>query len=347
MERVASSHVPPVDPSVIVLPYVDLEERHPPQHRPAAYTIFLLGQMYLLKKYGSKCLVPNRIKFRVYETDGSIKLEGSISSLRENIMKCLKKRQFIIFIEFGITYMNKDGTKSGHSNLLIYRPFKNVIERFEPNGFTKLGEIDETLAHIFEKQLNLKEFTPVYKPAYFLVPFNGKGLQQLQARFSKSESEKEYCQIWSLFMVEVILMNPTHNTIDIVHAVVDYVHNDRDMALNLIRGYWKKLSAENEWFKLAGQSPNYTRRITRKQKLMMADLDRQTADADRPFVPEMPKVLNRQQVDELRHFFSQISDDHEQLIAAAIGKSNKSSLIHYFLQRGMTADMIQREYDLK
>ena len=112
-------------------------------------TIETIFQLYLIKKYKSKCVVENKFFNKNQRPLGiTINLKMNYTSAEENIMKeefthfskkiteCVKKGEKIIIIPLGY-----NRGKGGHANILIYRRDSNVIEHFEPHGSEFIGNI--------------------------------------------------------------------------------------------------------------------------------------------------------------------------------------------------------------
>jgi hypothetical protein len=355
----APSAVPPQ----IRLPNIELDIKKPSRFRgyPASESIFKIGQLYLTQKYGSRCIMPDPIIFEyIYQNDPSLPEVKVILPLHigEQLNTCIKNHELTIFIGIDIYEEHLDPSKNdGHQNLLIYRPFKKIIERYEPHGydFSYTSKMDAILAKLFENKLKLGVYTPVYKPAYFLVPSNGLGLQALQKKTSDPR-ESGYCQIWTLFMMESILMNPICNTIDVVNAVVEYVQENAQLALDLVRGYWNQLYSDEKTY--------YQRYIyrdasnvfiddeegaNRKMKMRVADLDRYRTESPNPLVhADIPAVLDDQEIRDLRLFIRHMMDSDRKKIASIEDMSDKPEhLIHYFQQIGYTKQDVMDVYSVQ
>jgi hypothetical protein len=107
--------------------------------------------------------------------------------------------------------------------------------------------LNKVLRKYFEETLkpDLKEFTPRFKTPLQICPLGfTKGLQAIEA-LSKIKTKVEgggYCQIWSLFLLETVLLNPTISTQEIIKNVIDISKSNPDYLLNVVRGYVNMLS---------------------------------------------------------------------------------------------------------
>ena len=114
-----------------------------------------------------------------------------------------------------------------HANLLIYRIGSNTVERFEPHGKSSDLEIghenyfntDEFIKNVIEEKL-----TPYIGKLHYISADETcprpLGFQHLEGTFNLIDPDKRgYCQMWSLFVMELVLMNPTKSTLQIQEIV--------------------------------------------------------------------------------------------------------------------------------
>ena len=220
-------------------------------------TIF---QLYLIKKYKSKCVVERKdLKFGDRPLGITINLKLKYSQAEENIMKeeftqfskkiteCVEKGEKIIIIPLG--YIKGRG---GHANILIYRRDSNVIEHFEPHGGeyinnTKLQDSIKKIMLFFTKILNLefkKKGIPQanYIEASQVCPYI-KGLQTLEGASILKKQKIEgggYCAAWSMFFAEVCLKNPNMSSSEVLENIYNYLTtkaSSNDYLRKVIRGY--------------------------------------------------------------------------------------------------------------
>lgn len=218
----------------------------------------IFGFIYLMKKYRSRCFIPGKLQFTPKD-GGKLKyvIQGTIYKkarvLGPDLAACVQNDEPILFIPLEIHFVSPDGVHmnaTGHQNLLIYRPRKGVVERFEPdfNGYESYELINERLKTLFEETL-----TPVLGPLRYTFaqpacPVWKKSLQELEASASQKPREEGngYCQMWSLFVMEAVLMNPDMD-MEAVVAECFRVSNSRPEYLRqMMRGYVQNFSNEME-----------------------------------------------------------------------------------------------------
>lgn len=207
--------------------------------------------IYLIKKYAAQCAILSSVNY----TTNALKyiittntIIENISHLSHKLKECIKRGTAIIFIPLTLS-----DDKSAHENLLIYRPFKKIVERYEPHGqktWWPTAEYDEDKLNAkltnFFKDMNpvLGEYTPVFKTPRELCPRNLKGFQGIENLLPDNAKENGYCQIWSMFMMETILLNPTLNTEDIIEQCITIGNTDPLYFKNVIRGYTQQIAKE-------------------------------------------------------------------------------------------------------
>jgi hypothetical protein len=223
-------------------------------------TIETIFQLYLIKKYKSKCVVERKdLKFVDRPIGITINLKLKYSQAEENIMKeefthfskkiteCVEKGEKIIIIP-----LSYNRGKGGHANILIYRRDSNVIEHFEPHGGeyinnTKLQDSIKKIMLFFTKILNLefkKKGIPQanYIEASQVCPYI-KGLQTLEGASILKKQKIEgggYCAAWSMFFAEVCLKNPNMSSPEVLENIYNYLTtkaSSNDYLRKVIRGY--------------------------------------------------------------------------------------------------------------
>ena len=163
--------------------------------------------------------------------------------ISKDLLSCIKRGDKLIAIPLSI----RRGTeKTGHANMLIYRPFKHTIERFEPHGqefaYNKEKEdesINKTLKRMFEVEMKpyLKDFTPKFITPMEVCPIE-TGFQGLEGLTKKLEQEGGgFCGMWSLFCLEMMFINPEKTTKEIIGEAFKITKEDPQYLANLIRGY--------------------------------------------------------------------------------------------------------------
>jgi hypothetical protein len=202
----------------------------------------------LLLEYGSKCILLdedlNNMTINVTRQVSIDELYKKAKQYSNDIKGCIQRGEKIISIPLSIRFGDK---KSGHANMLIYRPENKTIERFEPHGqayqlvMSKYDErIYTILKTMFEKKMKpfLKEYTPTYVPANQTCP-NIKGLQAIENEIEKKESG--FCTLWGLFILELIFLNPTKTTREITEEALKIANSNPQYLTNVIRCYVIKM----------------------------------------------------------------------------------------------------------
>lgn len=159
----------------------------------------------------------------------------------QSLKKCIDNNVPIICIFLIIEFGNKINK---HANLLIYRPFERTMERFEPQGEIYHNSmkadlsINKQLKELFEVKLNQYTSGKVrFIPPNHICPYK-KGFQALEGEIKGMNIEGGgFCMMWSLFVMEMILNNPTKTTKDIIEKVMDLTKEDPQFLKDTIRGY--------------------------------------------------------------------------------------------------------------
>jgi hypothetical protein len=224
-----------------------------PNYVYGRYTMFIY--IYLIKKYSSSCAIFNH----EYFLHGAILNYNIITNklifpreLGKQMVDCIHRGTEIIFITL---FMTDEINKIEHVNILIYRPFKKIIERYEPHGRqTMLGvrdydeeSLNTILATLFEKTFrdDLKEYTPDFKTPADICP--SMGFQAIESRVP-TFFEDGYCQLWDMFIMETILMNPTLNTINIIDRCLEVGKKQPLYFKRVIRGYTYQIAKDLELY---------------------------------------------------------------------------------------------------
>jgi hypothetical protein len=220
-----------------------------PSYTSGRWAIFIY--IYLIKKYAASCSIFNDV-FHLHGAginyDINTKQLQVPKNLGEQMRECILRGSELIFI---MVYMTTK--KSAHVNLLIYRPFKKIVERYEPHGretgwrTKEYSEFDlnKQLKELFEETVHpvLREYTPVFKTPTEICP--AIGFQGIEGLLPKDKKEGGgYCQLWIMFMMETILLNPTLNTENIIEECIIIGKNNPGYFRNLIRGYTHEIAKE-------------------------------------------------------------------------------------------------------
>jgi hypothetical protein len=217
----------------------------------ASESVTTFSYAYLMDKYKSKCPIFKTYKeiknnYDIVKTGIEYANKGikAPEGLGKYLKNCIDRGEDLIVFPLMLP---------AHANLMVFRPFQKIIERYEPHGsaYGASGVSDDflnaTLKKYFEITLkdDLKEYTPRFKTPLEICSIGFiKGLQSLEG-LSKIKKKLEgggYCQIWSLFLLETILLNPTISTQEIIKNIMNISKTEPDYLLNLIRGYMSMLS---------------------------------------------------------------------------------------------------------
>ena len=227
-------------------------------HFDSSLDTSVFGFIYLMKKYRSRCFIPGKLQF-TSKDGGKLKyvIERTIYKkprvLGPDLAACVQNGEPVIFIPLEIHFVSPDGVHMQamvHQNLLIYRPQKGVVERFEPdfNEYASYATINDRLKTLFEETL-----VPVLGPVRYTFehpacPVLKKSVQELEASASAKPREEGigYCQMWSLFVMEAVLMNPDLDMAAIVEECFRVSNSRPEYLRQMMRGYVQNFSNEME-----------------------------------------------------------------------------------------------------
>jgi predicted RNA methylase len=215
---------------------------------------FVQGVAYvaLLIEYESKCVLLKENLGATFTINSKPKspmnfeLFNKAEEISKDILSCIKRGDKLIAMPLTLLF----GTShSGHANMLIYRPFNHTIERYEPHG-VKFGNSDKddesfnkTLKRMFEVEMKpyLKDLTPKFITPDEVCPMN-KGFQELEEQIKKLKQEGGgFCGMWSLFVLEMMFINPTKTTKEIINEALNITKSDPQRLALIIRGYVIKI----------------------------------------------------------------------------------------------------------
>jgi hypothetical protein len=187
-----------------------------------------------------------------------------IEELLPKIIKCVKNESKIIAIP--ILFSN-------HANMLIYNVELNELYRFEPHGeryekeklFYESKNIpDEQLNKILNNFTNNEMVIKELKQIKYISPVEScpKIKKSVRSGFQAMEnyylqiilSEKEmnelnkkedgFCQAWSWFMIDLIMLNPNKTISDIYKEAHKALENDPYSFRSVIRGFILEVESE-------------------------------------------------------------------------------------------------------
>jgi hypothetical protein len=210
-------------------------------------TIASVAYIALLLEYEGKCAIIDSAEFGTYTLSTqknsyyNRSFMNSADELGNDLLGCIKRGDPLIVIPLSLRFA--DG---GHANLLIYRPFQQTIERYEPHGAKFSGRakttdrvVNEALKEMFEVKLKpiLKEYTPKFISQDQICP-NPKGFQAFEGSIIGLEREGGgFCSMWSLFVLELVFINPNTSTKEILAEALAIAKADPKYLKNVIRGY--------------------------------------------------------------------------------------------------------------
>jgi tRNA1(Val) A37 N6-methylase TrmN6 len=209
--------------------------------------IQVVAYIALLLEYERKCaiLTEDLQKIKINSKPKNITntiFFNNAKNLSNDLLDCIKRGDKIIGIPLSLNFGT---TKTGHANMLIYRPDDKTIERYEPHGsgFLSGGKDDDTfnkiLKEMFEVKMKpyLKEYTPKFYTPAEICP-NMKGFQTLENQIKGIKKEGGgFCGLWALFALELMFLNPTMKTTEILNLALNITNKDPQYIKNIIRGY--------------------------------------------------------------------------------------------------------------
>ena len=203
----------------------------------------------LMKKYGGRCIVNHIMKTSGIDmgidlnnnrNNSEILFKVYYQRLGEALQECISRGVSVIAIPLSLKFGNNN---SGHANMLIYRPFKRIVERFEPHG-TAFGNsmVDNTsfndqLKELWEDKLKDWIGDVRFKTPDEICP-NPRGFQALEGSLNGLASEGGgFCSMWSIFLTEMVFINPSKSTKEIIEEVFEISAKEPAYLKSLIRGY--------------------------------------------------------------------------------------------------------------
>jgi hypothetical protein len=208
-----------------------------------------LGFVNMLKKYGGKCVVINIMKTRGVEVGINVNSNKDESDIRfpvyynrlgEALRDCIQRGIKVIAVPLSLNFGKRS---AGHANMLIYRPFKRIVERFEPHGRAYGNSmVDNKSFNDQLKKLWETDLTPFLGKVRYVEPDqlcpDVRGFQTLEGQLKGLPSEGEgFCSMWSFFLAEMTFINPDKSTKEIIDEVFDITKKDPAYLKSLIRGY--------------------------------------------------------------------------------------------------------------
>lgn len=211
-------------------------------------TISTIAFFALMKKYESRCIVHGiAISARPgvsTVTAEDIHQPSVYSKLGILLKNCVQRGADVVCILTTIEF--EDG--NDHINMLIYRPLQKIVERFEPHGSgDTLNEFDnahnmnnsinQRLKTLWEKNLTKWIGKVAYIPSNDICP-RIRGLQALENELEYIDKEGGgFCAMWSVFMAEMVILNPEKTTKTILDEIFAITKSDPFFVKSVIRGF--------------------------------------------------------------------------------------------------------------
>jgi len=221
----------------------------------------------LMKRYGGRCLASNIMKTKGIDLGidiNNIKTRTSIlhdntilERFGEKLKECISRGIGLICIPLSLKF----GTShSGHANMLVYRPFKRLVERFEPHGVAYGNSMkdntsfNDQLRDLWENKLTRFIGEVRFRTPEEVCP-NPRGFQSLEGELKGLAKEGGgFCSMWSFFLAEMTFLNPEKSTTAIIEEVFDITAKDPKYLKSVIRGYVLEVDRElNNLFKEMGK----------------------------------------------------------------------------------------------
>jgi len=330
-----------------------------PTFKRGRYMIFIY--IYLIKKYASLCSIFNNESYSI-RYDATAKTLEYSENLATEMQDCIVRGADLIFITLLIT----DTGVGSHVNILIYRPFKKVVERYEPHGEeTSIDsevyseyDLNKQLKQLFEQTIQpvMQEYTPVFKTPYEICPRTG--FQLIEGLLPENEKEQGYCQMWNMFMMETILLNPTLNTKDIIEKCIEIGKDEPEYFKNLVRGYTQQIAREiKEYLSKVTQNIGSEEAAREFYDLDLKDLvDETLAETKKrskplPEIEETPTTLSFADIEELEREVDKLNEseveEYIQFIQDGISESadlpqSKQILMKLMLSRVLNWDTLMK-----
>ncbi len=211
-----------------------------------------LFYIYLFKKYGNSCpifvsqYVDIALQLIVMDIlRGTPSNKTYLRAYLGRVKHCLKRKKLVVI---PTRLIAPEGV---HANVLIFRRDQRTIEVFEPHGSHYRGGgisdsdaliVYQTIVDLFNERRSAKtRYTLI--PSYEVCPATA-GLQSLENRSRLIRFAGEgggYCSVWSMFVTELVLMNPKLSTSQVIDAALKLsrMHDGRteDYMLSMVRGY--------------------------------------------------------------------------------------------------------------
>jgi hypothetical protein len=179
-----------------------------------------------------------------------------VKHIREHYYRCKKNNKMLV-VPFNIL-------SGKHANVLMFNPFRNEVERFEPHGHFTLSERfdDDKINAKVEKFVEEIDSTLKYISPYLLCPKDQKGYQYYEGQ-AKDEKGKynnvsirdpgRFCCAWSYFYADMRIKFPYQSGSKLMKDSQDILGNDATELRQFIRGQYafrvKEMNVINKKYK--------------------------------------------------------------------------------------------------
>lgn len=229
------------------------------KHFFGGYSVLItLFQIYLAKRYGSRCLVRS-VKdtadigelglFLAFERTPDMKLKDitpkeTFEGLKESFARCLNLQPPppVIFLYLSLS-VKREASHGSHANMILYRTATKTFEHFEPHGAAYNNNvsyaevINETLQKALQK-ICPEPFT--YVTSQEVCPREvSQGLQSIEAHANLGKNDAieggGYCAAWSMFFAEMCLRNPTLSGRQVFELIIDFLKKNKGKDMHVLR----------------------------------------------------------------------------------------------------------------
>ena len=235
------------------------------------FNIFtILFNLYLIKKYNSKCFMyvkskqhDKSILFNIGDTKAIYNFKEItdnntfvLSTFIRQFFNCLKNNDDeVIVIPLGFKIIH-NGISMSHSNMLMYRKHIGIIEHFDPSGaprnFESVYLFMADVIKLINKKNKESNYSYYKENIIYFQPFesciNHTGIQEIEESIIptlpkeiEQNEGKGFCTLWSLFFAELSFLNPKMRNYEILNKVYEMLdkNNKKDglFIRNIIRGY--------------------------------------------------------------------------------------------------------------
>jgi hypothetical protein len=214
-------------------------------------TVSYLISLIFSEKYKTECPVQP-----IYTTDSKSGIKMDFKKHLKAVCSCIKKGETVIVIPV-LLEMSYGGNIYGHANMMIIKVETREIYRYEPHGRgeeiwqDQVKPLWKNFTNGLNKCLSLKNTPFKYISTSHSCPrLNNKfrlGIQGYE-KIYKDEGkmiEKEgggYCQLFSFLFAECYITNKDMPFTVIYEHLLDYINNDAEKAVMIIRGYLHEIN---------------------------------------------------------------------------------------------------------